>query len=98
MEGPLYGEILAFTGALGMTRQKAADMAAQAGCDVAGNVSKNVTLLVVGVQDKTRLKGYEKSAKHRQAEELILKGQDIQILSERDFLKLVSPCRKREGR
>ena len=66
-------------------------MAAEAGCDVASNVSKKVTMLVVGIQDKTKLKGYDKSGKHRKAEELIVKGQDIQILSESDFLKLLTP-------
>ena len=91
VEGVLYGETIVFTGAAGITREKAADMAAEAGCDVASNVSKKVTMLVVGTQDKTKLKGYEKSGKHRKAEELIVKGQDIQILSESDFLKIVSP-------
>ena len=91
VEGVLYGETIVFTGALGITREKAADMAAEAGCDVVSNVSKKVTMLVVGIQDKTKLKGYEKSGKHRKAEELIVMGQDIQILSESDFLKLASP-------
>lgn len=90
MEGVLYGETIVFTGALGITREKAADMAAEAGCDVASNVSKKVTMLVAGTQDKTKLKGYEKSGKHRKAEELIAKGQDIQILSESDFLELMN--------
>ena len=39
----------------------------------------------------SKLKGYEKSGKHRKVEELIVKGEDIQILSESDFLKIVSP-------
>ncbi|GAH70392.1 unnamed protein product, partial [marine sediment metagenome] len=33
--------------------------------------------------------GHEKSSKHRKAEELILKGHDIRILSESDFKQLV---------
>ena len=86
LEGMLYGETIVFTGALGITREEAADMAAKVGCNVASNVSKTVTLLVVGTQDKTKLKGYEKSGKHRKAEALMGKGQDIQILSESDFL------------
>lgn len=89
-EGPLYGEVLAFTGALQIPRREAADMAAQIGCSVAGGVNKKVTMLVVGDQDVARLAGHEKSSKHRKVEELILRGQPIRILKESDFRELVS--------
>ena len=46
-------------------------------------------MLVVGTQDKSKLKGYAKSGKHRQAELLIEKGVEIQILSEGDFSELI---------
>ena len=88
-EGALYGESLVFTGALAIPRREAADIAARAGCDVAANVSKKTTLLVVGTQDRSKLKGYEKSTKHRKAEILIEKGVEIQILSESDFSELI---------
>ena len=87
--GVLFGETIVFTGTLGIARQQAADIAAEAGCDVAKSVSKKVTLLVVGTQDKSKLKGYEKSIKHRKAESLIEKGAEIQILSENDFFELM---------
>lgn len=89
VEGALYGEIVVFTGTLVVPRRKAADNAAAAGCDVADNVTKKTTLLVVGIQDKSRLKGYEKSSKHRKAETLNKKGGGIQILSETDFWELL---------
>ena len=88
VEGALYGEIVVFTGALGIPRREAADAAAEAGCDVANGVTKKTTMLVVGTQDKDRLNGYEKSSKHRKAEVLIEQGVDIQILSESDFSEL----------
>ena len=88
-EGALFGESLVFTGVLGIPRREAADMASVAGCDVAANVSKKTTILVVGTQDKSKLKGYEKSTKHRKVEGLIEKGVDIQILSESDFAELI---------
>ena len=88
-EGALFGESLVFTGALAIPRQEAADMAAVAGCHVAANVSKKTTILVVGTPDRSKLKGYEKSTKHRKAETLIGKGVDIQILSESDFSELI---------
>ena len=65
-------------------------MAATAGCDVANAVSKKTTMLVVGTQNKSQLNGYEKSSKHRKAESLVEKGAEIQILSESDFLDLMS--------
>ena len=88
-DGHLLGEMLVFTGSLDLPRQKAADLAAQAGCRVNTSVTKHTTMLVVGIQDKKRLNGYIKSSKHRKAEALISKGVDIQILSENDFLEIV---------
>ncbi len=89
MEGPLYGETIVFTGALGIPRREAADLAASSGCNVVPNVTKKVTMLVVGTHDKSKLNGYDKSSKHRTAEALIDKGMDIQILSETDFSEII---------
>ena len=89
-DGPLLGEVVVFTGALSINRREAADLAAQAGCEVAPAVNKTTTLLVVGDQDIKRLAGQEKSSKHRKAEELIARGQNIRILGESDFQRLLS--------
>ena len=88
-EGPLYGEVLVFTGALDIPRREAADMGSKIGCQVASGVTKKTTLLVVGDQDIKRLSGHEKSSKHRKAENLISKGQSIRIIRETDFKELV---------
>jgi len=88
-EGPFFGEVLVFTGALTMPRREAADLAARAGCETADGVTKHTTLLVVGDQDIRVLNGHEKSSKHRKAEELIVKGFPIRILTESDFLSMV---------
>ena len=87
--GPLCGEVIVFTGALKIPRREAADLAARRGCQVAANVTKDTTLLVVGDQDVKRLAGYTKSNKHLRTEELILAGQHIRILQETDFRELV---------
>lgn len=89
-DGDLYGEVLVFTGTLQMHREVAAELAAQAGCEVAANVTKKTTLLVVGDQDVTKLAGHEKSSKHRKAEELSMVGVPIRILRESDFVALVN--------
>lgn len=88
-EGDLFGEIIVFTGALELTRSEAADLAAGIGCQVAPNVNKKTTMLVVGDQDTSKLAGHEKSSKHRRAEELVSEGQRIRIMRESDFRALV---------
>lgn len=88
-DGALYGEVLVFTGVLSIPRREAADLAAFAGCEVAASMKKTVTLLVVGGQDLRKLAGHEKSSKHRKAGELIAKGQQIRILGESDFHRLI---------
>lgn len=47
-DGLLVGDVVAFTGALSITRSDAADMASAAGCEVGIGVTKHTTLLVVG--------------------------------------------------
>jgi len=88
-DGELFGEVIVFTGALSMVRSEAANVAAQAGCDVNGKVGKDTTILVVGDADIRAFAGHVKSSKHRKAEDLIMQGQPIRILSERDFVALV---------
>jgi len=88
-DGPLFGEVLCFTGALSLPRREAANMGAAAGCAVEDGVSRRTTLLVVGDQDIRCLAGHDKSGKHRKAEALIAKGQAIRILKESDFGRLV---------
>lgn len=89
-DGSFYGEVLVFTGALDIPRREAADVAARLGCTVKSGVTKNTTLLMVGDQDTTKPAGHSKSSKHRKAEELILKGQEIRILRQSDFVELAS--------
>lgn len=89
-EGPLHGNCVVFTGALSISRQAVATAAAAAGCTVSTSVSKHTTLLVVGDQDIRRLAGWDKSSKHRKAEELMARGQPIRVVGESDFIQLIS--------
>jgi DNA polymerase III subunit epsilon len=88
--GELSGSVIVFTGSLSLPRHTAADMASALGCRVDAGVTKHTTILVVGDQDIRHLAGHQKSHKHEKAETLIAKGQPIRILSETDFLRLVS--------
>lgn len=89
-DGSLADEVIAFTGALGMPRREAADLAASVGCAVVASVTKKTTLLVVGDTDVQKLAGHEKSSKHRKAEELITSGSSLRIIRETDFMELVA--------
>jgi DNA polymerase-3 subunit epsilon len=88
-EGRLFGEVLVITGVLTISRDEAAKLAVAAGCRVEEGVTKRTTMLVVGDQDIGKLGGHKKSSKHRKAEKLINEGQGIQILVERDFLRMI---------
>ena len=93
VDGALYGECIVFTGKLSINRASAAIVAAEAGCDVHDSITQKITLLVVGMQDASKLKGYAKSSKHRKVEQMIMQGKDIRIISEADFNKLMkSSC------
>ena len=88
-DGPLFGEVVVFTGALTIARADAADLAAAAGCEVGRSVTRKTTLLVVGDVDVRTLAGNAKSTKHRKAEQLVFEGQPIRIVGESGFRAIV---------
>ncbi|MFZ4773952.1 MAG: exonuclease domain-containing protein [Terrimicrobiaceae bacterium] len=96
-DGPLAGEVIIFTGALAMPRKQAASLAAQAGCDVKDAFGKTITILVVGDQDIRKLNGKAKSSKHQKAEEAIAQGQQVRIVCEKDFKRLIGIDVDRSG-
>ena len=90
-DGEHYGEILVFTGELGMVRDVASDYAAYMGFNVAPNVTKKTTVLVNGQQKSYAVKSASgKSNSHIKAEKLISKGHEIRIINETDFLSLAA--------
>lgn len=88
-EGQLFGEVVVFTGSLSISREDAAEIAADAGCRVDDGVTKHSTMLIVGDQDLRRLAGHDRSSKQRKAEHLISEGQHIRILGESDFKRII---------
>ena len=87
--GPYSGAVVVFTGALGLSREAAADLAAQSGMTVKTGVTRLTTYLVVGDQDLTVLGGHSKSSKHRKAEEMLTAGHPIRIIGETMFKEMV---------
>jgi DNA polymerase-3 subunit epsilon len=94
---PFSGGTIVFTGTLPIPRRVAADVAQAMGFEVQSTVSMNTKVLCVGMQDRDRLAGYDKSEKHRRAEMLIMQGHQLQIISETDFLALAKEFLRRVG-
>lgn len=88
--GALAGSVVVFTGALSMTRNEAAELAARVGMSVKPGVTRETTHLVVGDQDLNVLAGHTKSSKHRKAEEMQNAGHPIRIIGESSFRSLVA--------
>lgn len=88
-DGPLFGEVVVFTGSLSIPRREAADLAAHLGCQVSASVTQKTTILVVGDQDILGAKRQTKSAKHVKAEEMVTMGHSIRVIRESDFAQMV---------
>jgi DNA polymerase-3 subunit epsilon len=87
---PLFGKTIAFTGVLSsMTRQESMQYVVDIGGICSDGVTKKVNYLVVGIRDFTKFRENEKSGKMKKAEEYISNGQDLEIVSEVDFLRMI---------
>ncbi|POH59014.1 exonuclease domain-containing protein [Arthrobacter glacialis] len=86
--GPLFGQTIVFSGDLSaMPRDQAQDVAAAKGATIANSTTKKVTMVVcAGLGSGGRLP----SAKVKRAHELAAAGQDIQVVSEQQFLRLLA--------
>lgn len=88
-EGYLYGRVVVFTGALmSMTRDMARQACARLGATPEENTTKRTNVLVVGDINPAVLRpGSELTGKARRAFELQDKGQEIEVMTEDDFLR-----------
>ncbi|MDE3722202.1 exonuclease domain-containing protein [Nocardiopsis sp. N85] len=83
--GPLYGKVVCVSGDLAsMDKPEVWRRIAEAGGTPAKNVTKKTDVLVTGVGD-----GAGKTAKHRQAETYVERGQRIDFVTEADLLVLL---------
>ena len=83
-----YNKYCVFTGALSITRREAMQKVVDLGGKCEDQVTKKTNYLILGNLDYEKCKG-EKSSKYRKAEEYILAGQDIQIISENVFFDIL---------
>jgi DNA polymerase III subunit epsilon len=89
LDHPLYGRVIVFTGALKTrTRQQAWNDVAAVGAIPEKDVTRRTNILVVGDLDPAVLTpGATTSGKGAHAFALQAKGQDIEVMSEEDFLR-----------
>jgi DNA polymerase-3 subunit epsilon len=88
---PFYGKVFAFTGTLStMTRLEAMQCVVNVGGQAGNGVTTETDFLVLGEQDfRKYAEGQTKSSKLRKAETLKKNGQDIELISERDYLEFL---------
>ena len=87
---PLYKKHVVFTGTLEkMSRKDAAQIVANFGGILQNGVTQKTNFLVLGNNDYCKAIKDGKSSKHKKAESLILKGQDLQIIPEDVFYELI---------
>jgi len=90
-EHPFYNKRVVFTGALtNLPREDAKRIVEKiGGITKPENLSSKTNFLVVGTYDYNKYgKGF-KSGKLKKAEELIARGKNLEIISEKDFLKMI---------
>lgn len=87
---PLYKKQCVFTGKLeSLTRKEAAQLVVNLGGLCADSVTKKTNYLVMGSNEYNPTVKDGKSTKQKKAEAFILKGADLQILSESVFLEML---------
>ena len=90
-EHPLFGKTIVFTGAIAVPRREAQQAAVDRGAIAGKGVTRHTDFLVTGYQDLRKLaQGANKSAKLERAEALRSGDQQIEIITESDFVQLLS--------
>ena len=85
-DSPFYGRSVVFTGTmLSMTRSEAQQLVADLGGIVGNNVTGSTHYLVVGQQDY-RVGPDGMSRKQKKANELVARGAELEVISEKEFL------------
>lgn len=85
----ISGKYFVFTGSLNIPRSKAMELCADKGAIPQGGINKLTNYLVVGRNDYGNFKDGNKSNKIIKAESLIKNGQDLEIITEADFFKMI---------
>lgn len=93
---PLYGKSCVFTGTLQISRKEAIQLVSNVGGIATDSINKETNFLVIGNNEYCTTIKNDKSNKQKKAESYILKGYDIQILSESVFFDLLGDLSKKQ--
>jgi NAD-dependent DNA ligase len=98
-DGYLYGHVVVFTGTLmSMNRRIAWGECARVGAIAEHDTTKRTNVLVIGDINPAVLRpGSTLTGKARKAFELQDKGQDIEVMTEDDFLRCLDGKRRHSG-
>lgn len=88
----IEGKTFVFTGAMErMTRKEGMQKVVNAGGHCSDSVTKDTNFLVLGNKGYSMSLNGGKSSKHKKAEQMKLKGADIEVISEDVFLQMLEP-------
>ncbi len=90
IETEISGKRILFTGSLNILRSDAMKLCGLNGAIPQSGINKSTNILVVGKDDYHNFKEGNKSTKMIKAEKLIKEGQDLEIITESDFWKLLT--------
>lgn len=89
-ENPFFARNIVFTGTLtSMVRREAQIKVLELGGKCSTGVNNSTNFLIVGEQDYSRYGEGFKSSKMKKAENLLSKGQEIELLSENQFIEMI---------
>lgn len=90
-EHPFYGKEVVFTGSFNaFSQDEGVEFVLSIGGLTKNSVTSKTKYLVVGQQDIVKVGKEMKSGKMKKVEDLIAKGYDVQVLTESDFIELLS--------
>jgi DNA ligase (NAD+) len=88
---PLFGKSVVFTGKMAyLDRKEAQKRVLAVGGQTPSSVSASTDYVVIGDDGSALLKGGVKSTKHKTAEKLVADGASVRIISETEFLGLLT--------
>lgn len=86
----LYAMKVVFTGTLlSMPRREAMQRVVDAGGFVSDSLTEDTDYLVMGMQDYSKFTDGQESSKTKKAKALISKGKKIQIIDEKEFIRMI---------
>ncbi|MEJ7592064.1 MAG: exonuclease domain-containing protein [Planctomycetaceae bacterium] len=86
LSGQMSGEVVVLTGTMWTSRNRIADLAAEAGCNVHPRITNSTTILVVGSDNVGE-------SKLRTARQLVATGRALRIMTDSEFRSIVESTR-----